>query len=597
MRNFGGRFSFYFRNDWPRAVATGSVSLFLYFLALALAVAATPVSATPPEDLDALFKSAIAHHRQGDYAGSIPILKHIVQLSPRNYDANLLLGEDLLSSGNPKEALAPLRVASEVRPADGLAQICLAEAAEGLGDFSTASEALQSAVRWSDEADQFLVAWADFSLNRSFNLGRALRKTKAGNATMLRVAAASRPEGSEARASLLKQSAAADPEQRGIWGELGSAQLAEGNYSEAQESLKEAQQKQPGESETVRLEALFAGAEQRWPDAEKRLSDLGARSPADLKRVLVLWPRLLVPGREVTGKIWDCLRNQATVCSLTAARSQEGKGLSAKDLYTQGRWEQLIALRPAAEPGAAESLWLGVAFSRIGDCARAIPLLERGLKSDERAAGFRLQLCYASEGDHVVSQLRAKGSQAALHQLKGDMVLRLHDDAATAVFEYAEALKSVPKDPHLLARLADAYKQLGDVDKAKNVAEAAVILDSRESSALHTLAQLAMNERDYDSATSRLKQLLLASPNDDWTQVQLGVAYGQSGHPEEALRYLGPQLAAGYPDPKGALHAMLAKALRKLGREDEAKQAANQAARLANSSLENVGSGTADAPQ
>ncbi len=37
------------------------------------------------------------------------------------------------------------------------------------------------------------------------------------------------------------------------------------------------------------------------------------------------------------------------------------------------------------------------------------------------------------------------------------------------------------------------------------------------------------------------------------------------GHPEEALRYLGPELAAGYPDEKGALHAQLANTLRKTG--------------------------------
>jgi predicted RNA polymerase sigma factor len=41
-------------------------------------------------------------------------------------------------------------------------------------------------------------------------------------------------------------------------------------------------------------------------------------------------------------------------------------------------------------------------------------------------------------------------------------------------------------------------------------------------------------------------------------------------------------LAAGYPDEKGALHALLAGQLRKLGREQEAKSAAQEAIRLAN---------------
>jgi len=566
-----------------------------FLFASTLLAAAKTANALPPEDTGALLTSAIAYHQKADYARSIPILKQILQTSPRNYDANLLLGEDLLSIGNRKDSLTPLRAASEVRPEGGVAQAFLADAAAGLGDYSTASEAFQSAVKYSGEGEQFLVAWADFSLQRSFDLAKSLRRTAAGNAAMLRVAAASRPEGNSSRESLLKQSAAADPAQRGIWGELGSTQVAEGKFTEAQVSLREARKRQPEDSETLRLEALFAAMEERWPDAEMHLSTVGTRSPAELNRILALWPKLLFPGQEVTGKVWDCLREKTTNCPEISARPGEGNQ-PAKALYAEGRWEQLLAL-PSIPDDDSDSLWRGVAFSKTGDCPHAIPLLERGLKADLQAGGFSLQLCYASEGDRVVSLLKAKGDDAALHQLKGDMVLRLHNDAATAVFEYAEALNSRPQDPHLLARLADAYKQLGEEAKARESAQQAVALDAHESSALHTLAQIAMSSRDYDEAIARLKQLLDVDPEDQWAQAQLGVAYGQSGNPEEALHYLGPLLAANYPDPKGALHAMLAKALRKLGRQDEANKAADEAARLANSSLENSGSGSADAPQ
>jgi predicted Zn-dependent protease len=107
----------------------------------------------------------------------------------------------------------------------------------------------------------------------------------------------------------------------------------------------------------------------------------------------------------------------------------------------------------------------------------------------------------------------------------------------------------------------------------------------------------AMSERDYAEALVRLKQQMAISPKDDWAHVQLGVAYGQLGHPEEAQRYLGPELSAGYPDPKGALHAMLATALRKMGRDVEAKKAASEAARLASLSVEGSDTGNSNAPQ
>jgi predicted Zn-dependent protease len=108
---------------------------------------------------------------------------------------------------------------------------------------------------------------------------------------------------------------------------------------------------------------------------------------------------------------------------------------------------------------------------------------------------------------------------------------------------------------------------------------------------------IAMSERDYASALTRLNQLLAMDPKDDWTQVQLGVANLQLEHNEEALRYLGPALKAGYPDKKGALHAMLARALRRLGRDEEARQAAAEAAKLADASLESGENGNTDAHQ
>jgi predicted Zn-dependent protease len=179
--------------------------------------------------------------------------------------------------------------------------------------------------------------------------------------------------------------------------------------------------------------------------------------------------------------------------------------------------------------------------------------------------------------------------------LKGDLLLRLRSDAAAAQWEYAEALKSRPKDPHLLARLADALDQIGDTAQASESAHAALEGDPHETLALRTLARMAMNERNYEEAIVRLRALIASGSADDWTQVQLGVAYGQSGHPEEAVRYLEPELHAGYADKKGALHALLARALRKVGRDLDADAAAAEASKLAQSSMESGGNEDRDA--
>jgi tetratricopeptide (TPR) repeat protein len=578
-------------------LATGGLGFWRHLFAITLLVAAKAVHATSPEDVATLLKTATTLQQHGDYAQCIPILKRILEISPRNYAANLWLGEDLLASGRVKDALAPLQVASGSGSEDGTAQVYLSEAAARLGDFAMAAEVLGSVRGRLGETEQFLVAWARFSLNRFRAWGVSLRDIKGGKGTELRFEAAGRPEGSEDRESLLQESVTADPGQRGIWGELGLAQLETNRVSQAKTSLVEAQRRDPQGAETLRLEALFASIEGRWSDAERSLSALGARSPVELKRALAYWPGSLLPGPAVNAPLWDCLRNRAVSCPLTSAPPRGGEGESARDLYAEGRWEQLVALPLALSADHGKSLWRGVAFAKTGDCPRAIPLLESGSNEDPRAAGFWLKVCYAGEIEQAAGRLKTMQDQEAIHELNGDVMLRLHGDAKAAQQQYTEALKSHPKDPHLLAKLADADLRLGDVAQTKAAAQSALAVDPHESSALHTLAETAISERDYAEALVRLKQLTVISPRDNWTQVQLGVAYGQLGHPDEALHYLGPELSAGYPDPKGALHAMLASALRKVGRDVEAKKAATEAARLASLSLESGGQESGDGPQ
>src|SRR5580692_1506026 len=159
------------RNQRSRDFSTGSPTPWGQLFAVALLVVAKTLHAMPPEDIATLLKTATTLQQQGDYAHCIPILRRILQISPRNYAANLLLGEDLLLIGSLRDSLVPLRVASEARPEDGTAQVYLAQAYARLGDFSMAAEALNSARARSGDTEQLLVAWARFSLNRFSALG------------------------------------------------------------------------------------------------------------------------------------------------------------------------------------------------------------------------------------------------------------------------------------------------------------------------------------------------------------------------------------------------------------------------------------------
>lgn len=160
------------------------------------------------------------------------------------------------------------------------------------------------------------------------------------------------------------------------------------------------------------------------------------------------------------------------------------------------------------------------------------------------------------------------------------MLLRLKQDPASAQEEYRKAIALRPGDPALLARLGDAQLATGDTEAAKQSAQAALAIDPHRREALGTLAFLAMSNREYDQALPWLRLLAAESPDDRKVQVELGRALAQTGESAEALRYLAPALDAGYPDEKGALHALEARVLRDLGREEEAAKASAEARRL-----------------
>jgi tetratricopeptide (TPR) repeat protein len=529
--------------------------------------------------LDSLLKEGSSLSKQADYSHAIPLLLHAKKLDPKNYSVNLQLGLDFLRSGRPADALEPLQVAAQVRANDEIADRYLGEAENAQGDFALAAEAFEDAVARAPNSEPVLLGWADYSLERFRALGLWLRSSQRGTAALLRIQAEGTANGTTQRETLLQKAAEADPEQSGVWGQLGLAQAQLGMHAEAEASLKTAHERQPNASSTVGLEAQMAAAQGDWSGAESRLLALGSRSTTQLRGALAQWPPSLVPAQDVPGVIWQCVREHSTSCPVKIEAPATVP--TAETLFAEERWEQLAAMSPPA-PGQSSS-WLrrGVALAELGDCAQAIPSLERGLKEGKETAAYWLIVCYGSVVGHAASQLSAQGEEVAVHQIRGDILLTMKGDAPGAAAEYSEALRLRPKDADLLEKRAQAYLTQGDMEQARQNAEAALGLDPHRELALQLLIRIAMSERDYPQALAVLGRLARMEPDDKWTRVQLGAAYAQTGHPQDSVRYLQPVLKGGYADEKGALHSLLAGQLRKLGREQEAKVAADEAIRLA----------------
>lgn len=494
------------------------------------------------------------------------------------------------------------------------------ETVKGKGtDYAAAAEAFQKTIADAPNSAEVWMKWADFDLERFRVLELELRSLQSGMAVVLRLEAEGLYSGPETREELLRQSATADPEQRGIWGELGVEQVRKGEdaanreirsaqiagrggdgvpwMEEAAATLKMAQERQPRDLWTLRLEAMMAAAQGDWKEAEGRLLELGSRSPEMLRRELRAWPRNVVPPQNIAGEIWKCVRENSAACmgkiKFPASESRD----SEEQLFAEERWEQLAALPEPPSETPASWFRLGVALAELNDCGRAIPALERGLGAGAETAAYWLELCYASEAERSIARLGELGNQVAFHRVRGDFLVRVKGDMQAATEEYVKARKLQSRDPLLAERLAQAYENIGDMQRAKLAAREALALDPRRAVSLRLLASIAMNERDYPNALESLNKLLALRPSDAWTRVQLGIAYAQTGQPQEALANLQPALAAGYPDDRGALHAMLASVLRKLGREQEAQSASTESDRLSNLFQQHAATGPEERPR
>ncbi len=534
---------------------------------------------------DSLLHQAFDLHQKQDYAHSLPLLRRARKLQPQNYFVNLLLGIDLLRTGNPSGAIPYLRIAARLRPGEDIPFGYLGEACTQLGRYAEAVDAYQRAVELAPSSAQVAVAFVDFSVARFSKLSGGLRASRSGLAAEYRIEALAHSVVDPERRHLLQRSAELDQDAPGIWSDLALADIAAGDLHAAEQDLQRARERDSNDLRTWQAEALLAAENKDWNAVAERLNAIARRSPAGLAEAVGDWPAALQPEHRIpgaAGAFLECVQAGADACPahvlLARLPAPERPGTrSSLLLFREQRWEQIEKLPvPAAndQPGWFER---GAALARSGRCDDALPALERGLGSHSASVQnpYLLALCYARQAGLVADRLTRSGNkqEAAVHIMRGDVLLRIQANGAAASREYKVALDERPNDPSILARMAEAQLASGQMDAARETALAALNIDSHQLGSKRTLAKIAMEQRDYASALPYLRELVKHDPQDVSSHVQLGTACAQTGALEEALHNLGPALAAGYPDQKGSLHYLLGSVLRKIGRIDDAQRA------------------------
>jgi tetratricopeptide (TPR) repeat protein len=222
-------------------------------------------------------------------------------------------------------------------------------------------------------------------------------------------------------------------------------------------------------------------------------------------------------------------------------------------------------------------------LAKLGDCAHAIPALERSVRGvpSHLYAFYELSRCYSEQAGRTAQQVQqSPENRIAVHIMRGDIFLRLQAKPELAIAEYEQAHAANTDDPSILDRLAEAQFGAGKIDAARASAEAALKFDPQRAGARRTLAKIAMQDRDYATALPFLKELSAQNPDDIAGRVELAKACAQTGDLRDAWQNLAPALEHGYPDEKGTLHYLLGTVLKKMGRQTDAERAFAKATEL-----------------
>ena len=135
-------------------------------------------------------------------------------------------------------------------------------------------------------------------------------------------------------------------------------------------------------------------------------------------------------------------------------------------------------------------------------------------------------------GPEAVATYQANGSDGLVYSTAmDDYANKRYKDAAKGLKDY---LRNNPKDPQAHRLMADVDVALNDIPAAISEWEAAVKLDKRDKSSEVNLGVAYMQTGSYDKAVDVYEAAVTHSPKDPQFRLQLGSALDQAGRHEDA---------------------------------------------------------------
>ena len=189
--------------------------------------------------------------------------------------------------------------------------------------------------------------------------------------------------------------------------------------------------------------------------------------------------------------------------------------------------------------------------------SRGIELADRGWL-DEAINEFKKAIDLDPDSAHAHDNLATVYSEKKLYTQALEeylTALRLEPDSATAHYnlacflathahemaidQYKEAIAQDPEYPDAHLNLGMTYADLDQREEAKAEFKAAMELEPGDPLARHELAAMLMDEGDYRSAITLLKDVVRLEPENYEGWLDLGISYAQKGFYQEAERCYG----------------------------------------------------------
>src|SRR5260370_30532384 len=195
---------------------------------------------SPTTDFKSLLHQGFELHEKSDYARAILLLRRAYRIQPRDYFVNLLLGIDLLRTGQAGDAIRFLRMDARINPREEFPHEYLGEAEASLEHFAEAAAAYIQATRVAPESSQAAITLADFGLDRFAKIAVDLRSSRKGLAAAYRLQALANSATDSSRLELLTPTADLDEDAPGIWSEIALVQMRANAFQAARKSTSRA---------------------------------------------------------------------------------------------------------------------------------------------------------------------------------------------------------------------------------------------------------------------------------------------------------------------------------------------------------------------